>query len=306
MICMNELKKPANNATPIGIMGLGIMGSAIANQLTTLGWQVAGFDPDPIQQKIAADMGVSIKPHPKDVVCNAEIILSSLPNQQALNDSIDVILDTKNSNLKVLADLSTLELEGKLSSRDRLLGAGISFLDSPISGTGAQATTGDLSIYSSGCEEAYQYCLPLFRDFTSSVCYLGECGNGTKMKFVANLLVAIHNVASAEAMLLGERCGLDPQDICDAIPMGAGSSRIFELRAPLMASQKFEPPTMRLDLWQKDMALISEFVATSGAVAPLFTATSPFYEAAIKNQLGAQDTAAIYSVLAQPIEQAPD
>jgi 3-hydroxyisobutyrate dehydrogenase-like beta-hydroxyacid dehydrogenase len=63
---------------------------------------------------------------------------------------------------------------------------------------------------------------------------------------------------------------------------------------------------MRLDLWQKDMALISEFVATSGAVAPLFTATSPFYEAAIKNQLGAQDTAAIYSVLAQPIEQAPD
>ena len=306
MIRMSELQNPVNNSTPIGIIGLGIMGSAIANQLTTLGWQVAGFDPDPIQQKIAGDMGVSIKSHPKDVVCNAEIILSSLPNQQALNDSIDAIIDTKNNNLKVLADLSTLELECKLSSRKRLLGAGVSFLDCPISGTGAQAKTGDLSVYASGCEEAYGYCLPLFRDFTSSVRYLGECGNGTKMKFVANLLVAIHNVASAEAMLLGERCGLDPQDVCETIAMGAGSSKIFELRAPLMASRKFEPPTMRLDLWQKDMALISEFVARSGAVAPLFTATSPLYDAAIKNQLGAQDTAAIYSVLAQLIEQGSD
>lgn len=282
----------------VGILGLGIMGLAIAEHLTKAGWEVVGFDPDPTQKKMAIALGVNMKPATENVVSNVGILLSSLPNQKALDQSIDAIINTEN-NVSVLVDLSTLELECKLSNLRRLDIAGVSFLDCPISGTGAQALTADISIYASGCVDAYNFCKPVLQDFANHIHYLDEFGNGTKMKFVANLLVAIHNIATAEAMLLGERCGLNPQDICKTIATGAGTSRIFELRAPLMAEQAFDPPTMRLDLWQKDMALISDFAKDTGASTPLFKATSSIYEAAIKRGLGQQDTAAIYAVMAQ-------
>ena len=287
----------------IGILGLGIMGSAIANLLAKAGLDLVGFDPDPIQQELAKDMGVSMRPGAEAVVRDAEILLLSLPSHHALNDTVDAVVRA-NTSIRALVDLSTLELEHKLTNLTRLNTIGVPFLDCPISGTGEQAKTGDVSVYASGCEEAYQHCRPLLQLFASSLHYLGEFGNGTKMKLVANLLVAIHNIATAEAMLLGERCGLDPLDICKTIADGAGSSRIFELRSPLMAKQGFEPPTMRLDLWQKDMSLISKLVSESGTVAPLFDTTVPLYEAAITSQLGQQDTAAIYTVLAQLADKA--
>jgi L-threonate 2-dehydrogenase len=283
----------------IGIFGLGIMGLAIAEHLIAHGWTVVGYDPDPLQQKKASTSGVRLKSQAIDVVSEADIILSSLPNQQALDQSIDAIVNSEKSQVSILADLSTLKLECKLSNIDRLKRAGVTFLDCPISGTGAQAQTADISIYASGCSTTYDFCKPLLQDFANHLHYLGKFGNGTKMKFVANLLVAIHNVATAEAMLLGKGCGLDPQEICDTIATGAGSSKIFELRAPLMVEQEFDPPTMRLDLWKKDMELISDFIKESGVSTPLFKATSSIYDAANEHGLGKQDTAAIYTIMDQ-------
>jgi len=283
----------------IGIFGLGIMGLAIAEHLIAHGWTVVGYDPDPLQQKKASTSGVRLKSQAIDVVSEADIILSSLPNQQALDQSIDAIVNSEKSQVSILADLSTLKLECKLSNIDRLKRAGVTFLDCPIIGTGAQAQTADISIYASGCSTTYDFCKPLLQDFANHLHYLGKFGNGTKMKFVANLLVAIHNVATAEAMLLGKGCGLDPQEICDTIATGAGSSKIFELRAPLMVEQEFDPPTMRLDLWKKDMELISDFIKESGVSTPLFKATSSIYDAANEHGLGKQDTAAIYTIMDQ-------
>ena len=283
----------------IGIFGLGIMGLPISEHLIASGWKVVGFDPDPVQQKKANTAGISIKSLAADVVSEADIILSSLPNQEALDQTIDAIVNSQKNRVSILADLSTLKLEYKLGNIDRLKRAGVTFLDCPISGTGAQALTADISIYASGCNKTYDFCKPLLQDFANHLHYLGKFGNGTKMKFVANLLVAIHNVATAEAMLLGKECGLDPKEICATIATGAGSSKIFELRAPLMAEQEFEPPTMRLDLWKKDMELISDFIQESGASPPLFKATSSIYDAANEHGLGKKDTAAIYTIMDQ-------
>ena len=107
-------------------------------------------------------------------------------------------------------------------------------LDCPLSGTGAQARTKDLVVYASGDAQAIQGLMPVFADFSRQAHDLGAFGNGMKMKFVANLLVAIHNVASAEAMVLGMKAGLDPAQIFKLIQSGAGNSRVFELRAPMM------------------------------------------------------------------------
>jgi len=117
------------------------------------------------------------------------------------------------------------------------------------------------------------------------------------MKFVANLLVAIHNVASAEAMVLGMKAGLDPHQVVELVRSGAGGSRVFELRAPMMAEACYKPATMRVSTWQKDMAVIGAFAAELGAPTPLLDATVPIYDAAMAQGHGAQDTAVVCAVL---------
>ena len=283
----------------VGVLGLGIMGSAIARNLIDAGRSVVGYDPDEAQRTKAVAIGVDLQDNAADVAAKSDLILLSLPDSEALNESVAAITDRSKSQFSghILIELSTLDLQCKLSNRDRLAEAGISFLDCPISGTGAQAVTGDIAVYASGDSYTHEQCLPVFQDFARSVHYLGEFGQGTKMKFVANLLVAIHNVATAEALVFGTRCGLDADMLCEVIEAGAGSSRVFELRSSLMASGVYDPPTMKLDVWQKDMALIADFAADIGTPTPLFSATSSLYSAAVKKGLGQKDTAAVCVVL---------
>ena len=125
------------------------------------------------------------------------------------------------------------------------------------------------------------------------------------MKFVANHLVAIHNVATAEAMVLAERAGLDPKMVVDMVGPGAGGSRMFQMRAPMMVEGVYEPATMKVSIWKKDMAIIAEFADEVGCATPLFTLTQPVYAEAMAMGLGDQDTAAVFEVLKKTIVTAP-
>ena len=126
---------------------------------------------------------------------------------------------------------------------------------------------------------------------------LGDFGNGSRMKYVANLLVAIHNVASAEAMVLGIKAGLPPQLIFDLVKTGAGNSRIFELRAPMMVKDRYDNPTMKISVWQKDMDVIGSYARKIRVPTPMFDASSAIYNKALKGGHGAEDTAAVCAVL---------
>jgi 3-hydroxyisobutyrate dehydrogenase-like beta-hydroxyacid dehydrogenase len=137
----------------------------------------------------------------------------------------------------------------------------------------------------------------MFLDFSRAVHDLGAFGNGSRMKYVANLLVAIHNVASAEAMVLGMKAGLDPQVVFDLVRIGAGNSRVFELRAPMMVKDDYEDATMKIKVWQKDMDVIGEYATQLGCPTPLFSATIPVYSAAMSTGHAMHDTAAVCAVL---------
>ena len=199
----------------------------------------------------------------------------------------------------MIAELSTFSIEDKTQAEAALRAAGHVMLDCPLSGTGAQARTKDLIVYASGDAQAIQGLMPVFADFSRQAHDLGSFGNGMKMKFVANLLVAIHNVASAEAMVLGIKAGLDPAQILKLISAGAGNSRVFELRAPMMVEDRYDGDnvTMRISTWQKDMKVIGEYAASVGCPTPLFSACEPIYRAALSTGYGEQDTAAVCAVL---------
>lgn len=295
----NQSTSPADAGKCIAVIGLGIMGSAIARNLIRAGWTVKGYDPDPHRREEAQRASIILTKSAAAAALDVPLALTSLPSAQALEQTVEVLLSEprlKDSGL-VVAEMSTLSLECKLRSRDRLAQAGITLLDCPISGTGAQAEARDIVIYASGERGACERCLTAFEDFSRSSIHLGEFGNGMRMKLVANLLVAIHNVAAAEAIGLALRAGLDPASVCEVLGSGAAASRMLQLRGPMMIEGRYEPPTMKLDVWQKDLALISEFARATGAATPLFSATVPLYEKAVRSGLGRLDTAAVYTVL---------
>jgi len=280
----------------VGAIGLGIMGGAYAARLVAAGWRVVGFDTNTARRKEAAKAGIELVTDPQAVARAVPVIITSLPSPAALEKTVQAIV-TAGVARRTVIEAGTFALESKIKAAEMLEAAGHVALDCPVSGTGAQAKTGDIVIYASGDSRAIAGLRPLFAGFARAVYDLGAYGNGSRMKYVANLLVAIHNVASAEAMVLGMKAGLDPQVIHDLVVAGAGTSRVFELRAPMMVRDRYDDVTMKISLWQKDMAVISQYAATAGCPTPLFSATLPIYAAAMSNGHGPHDTAAVCAVL---------
>ncbi|HAA91250.1 MAG: oxidoreductase [Rhodospirillaceae bacterium] len=285
--------------SPVGMIGLGIMGSAMAANLLRAGFAVVGYDVS--EEAIAAliETGGDKAASPHEVGAQCPVVITSLPSVAAFDEVLtgeNGLIASSNDGL-VVVDTSTLPLEAKQAGHDALAVAGITLLDCPLSGTGAQARTKDLVVLGSGDTAAFEKCLAVFEGFARAHHYLGPFGNGSKMKFVANHLVNVHNVAAAEAMVLGMKAGLDAQLIYEVIREGAGNSRIFELRTPMMVAGVYDEATMKIDVWQKDLDVIGDFANALECPIPLFDTAAKPYRKAMDQGLGAMDTAAVCEVL---------
>jgi len=280
----------------VGVIGLGIMGGAFAQHLAAAGRRVVGFDIDPKRRRAMAKAGVETMDGADAVAAAAPVIITSLPNPRALHDTVKAIVAAKQPE-RVVIEASTFTLDDKLKAERALAKAGHVMLDCPVSGTGSQARTKDIIIYASGDPAAIRRVRPLLADISRATHDLGAFGNGSRMKYVANLLVAINNVAAAEAMVLGMKAGLNPQVVHDMVTAGAGNSRVFELRAPMMVKGRYDDATMKIAIWQKDMQVIGDFAKKIGVPVPLFAATRPVYQAALAGGHAAHDTAAVCAVL---------
>ena len=280
----------------VGIIGLGIMGGSFAKNLVAGGWRVIGYDLKASARRAAARTGVTIADSATEVAQRTSTVITSLPSASALEATVTAIVDARLPR-RLIVEASTFALADKLAAERRLRAAGHVMLDAPVSGTGAQAKVKDLVIYASGDSASIRKLKPMYAAFSRQVHDLGAFGNGSRMKYVANLLVAIHNVASAEAMVLGMMAGLDPKRIFELATAGAGNSRVFELRGPMMVQNRYSNPTMKNKIWQKDMAVIGEYAAALGCPTPMFSATIPVYAATLSTGHAMHDTAAVCAVL---------
>lgn len=287
---------PAKAKKTVGVIGLGIMGGSFSRNLIKAGWRVIGFDVDPKKQKELNKAGAWIVRSAKEVAATCPIIITSLPKPEALLATAKEIAAT-GLPPRIIAECSTFTIEDKEKAEKIFRKAGHTMLDCPVSGTGSQARTGDLVIYASGDKKAIGKVKPVFAGYSRKTYDVGDFGNGSRMKYVANLLVAINNVASAEAMVMGMKAGLDPTIIFEMISNGAGNSRVFELRAPMMVKNDYSDVTMKCSVWQKDMDVIGDFAKKIRVPTPLFSATLPVYAAALKQGHAEDDTAAVCAVL---------
>lgn len=280
----------------VGVIGLGIMGGAFAKNLVKAGWHVVGYDTNATRRREAKRAGVEVARNAAELAAAVPTILTSLPKPQALTDTVRKIAGAKLER-KLLVEMSTFTISDKEKAAAVLRNAGHQMIDCPVSGTGAQAKDRDLVFYASGDSKLIAKLRPLLSAFGRGIFNVGPFGNGSRMKYVANLLVAINNVASAEAMVLGMKAGLDPRMIVDLITAGAGNSRVFELRAPMMAKGRYDDVTMKISVWDKDMQVIGDYARKIRVPTPIFNATKSIYLKAMKSGLGSRDTAAVCAVL---------
>ena len=287
------------NRDPVGFVGLGVMGSAMSGHLLAAGLPVLGFDIDPGRRAEHGARGGVVCAGPAEVARGADVVVTSLPSAEALVDVLDGP-DGLGAGARpglVIVETSTLGHDTKEDARARAAAWGGTLLDCPMSGTGQQARDGDLIAYLSGDEAAKARALPVLASFTRQQYDLGPFGRGTAMKLIANLLVAVHNAAAAEALLLARRAGLDLAEVLAAVGDGAGGSRMLQVRGPLMAEGRYLPATATVATMQKDNALIAAFAESVASPTPLFSATTVLYQAAVAQDRLAEDTACVYGVL---------
>jgi L-threonate 2-dehydrogenase len=280
----------------VGLIGLGIMGSAMAANLVTAGFRVVGFDLLATRRRAHRRAGGQVARSTREVAARSPVVICSLPSAEALL-AVAGDLAAATPHPRIVIETSTLPIATKEQARRVLRRRGITLLDCPLSGTGAQARAKDLVVYASGQQTACRRVAHVLEGFSRAHYYVGPFGAGSKTKFVANLLVAIHNVAAAEAFVLAKKAGLDLALTLQVIADGAGASRMLQVRGPMMVKGDYSAATMKLDVWQKDMTVIAEFAREIGCPTPLFAASAPFYLSALAMRPGGEDTAAVHAVL---------
>jgi 3-hydroxyisobutyrate dehydrogenase len=283
----------------VGVVGVGIMGGAMARNLLKEGFRVVAYDPSDAAMRAHADAGGECAGSARAVAEAATIVITSLPSVAALRAAVSGNdgLATARGDGQIVIECSTLPLDAKQDAHDALRRNGKILLDCPVSGTGAQAARKDLVVFASGEEAAYKRCAEVFAGISRAQKYLGVFGNGSKMKFVANHLVTIHNVAAAEAIVLGIKSGLDAQMIYDVISDSAGSSRMFQVRGPMMVKGRYDEVTATNQTHLKDIGIISGFAINLSFPMPLFSLAAQYYHAAVGQGRGNQDTGAVCAVV---------
>jgi putative dehydrogenase len=280
----------------VGMIGLGIMGSAMSSNLIRAGFSVLGYDILPQRREDHRKSGGTVASSCRGVAKRCDIIVTSLPSSDALLDTAAELAKSSRAN-QIVIETSTLPIQVKEEARERLAARGTILLDCTLSGTGAQARVKDLVVYASGDRKSYRRIAPVLDCFARAHYYVGAFGAGSKVKFVANLLVAIHNVAAAEAMVLAMKSGLDPALVLKVVADGAGGSRMLQVRGPMMVKGDYTDATMKVQTWQKDMTIIGDYARKIDCPTPLFSASAPFYTAAMAMGRGAEDTGVVCAVL---------
>ncbi len=291
----------ASLATPltVGLIGLGTMGSRMARALIDGGHRVIGFDPLVRCRKAFKQDGGEVMRNNAEVARQADLLIASLPGPAALHAVVAELAEVPPAKRgQILIETSTLTLQDKQQAAAALGVQGRQMLDAPISGTASGEPQASWIAYLSGPVGACRKVAPVLRCFTVRAPRVGPLGSGTQLKYAANHLVAIHNVACAEMTLLCSRMGLDPAialDLLGSSPyLGTGLMRI---RMPMMLARDYTPATMKVHLWQKDMQVIADTARALNCPTPLFDACASLYTAAMAHGHAEHDTASVAEVL---------
>ena len=282
----------------IAVVGVGLLGSAVASRLLAGGFTVTGFDTRADQLTALSSRGLEPAPSLKHAAAGAEAVFTILPTPDAVETTIagpGGLLTVMNRSAPLI-QMSTISPTLTRRLADAARSAGIGFLDAPMSGTSAMVERGDCTIFAGGDAALIAACQPVFAAVAKRTTHVGPVGTASLAKLAANLLVALNTAALAEALVLGTKGGLPPQVLLDILKDSAGASRMVDVRGPLMVEHRFEPQ-MKLELFLKDFRLMLEEAQRLGVTLPLTSLTQQLCTAAVSDGRGGDDLAVLITTL---------
>jgi 2-hydroxy-3-oxopropionate reductase len=278
----------------IGIIGVGLLGSAVASRLLKGGFEVAAYDSRPEQLKALQSLGLIAVASSVEAAAEADAVFTILPSLESVEATIlgaGGLIETAPRNCTVI-QMSTISpvLTRRLAAA--ALAGGLGFLDTPMSGTSAMVERGDCTIFVAGDRsraEAYQ---PIFDAIAKKTHYVGDAGMASLAKLATNLLVGLNTAALAEALVLGAKGGLAPGVLIEILKESAGASKMVDVRGPIMVNRRFDAQ-MKIDLFLKDFKLMLEEGLRLGVPLPLTGVTQQLTTATATAGRGNEDLAAI-------------
>jgi putative dehydrogenase len=279
----------------VGIIGLGIMGSAYSNNLLKAGVAVAGVDTSTEARNRLDQAGGTSYDVIGPWMSECDLIIISVASPvvlAAVSASLGAVLSTG----QVVMETGTFSMNDKFGAQAEIERNGAILLDTPVSGTGAQAARADLVIMASGPKDAIKHAKKYMQHLSHTVIEAGDFGAGSKLKYVANHIVALHNCAAAETLHYADSLGLDRKVVYNLLSKGAGQSRMLDLRMPLMVSGEYTPATAHMAMFEKDLSIIGSDIEAQGITTPMFDAVTALYDKAWSLVPQDYDTAAIFEV----------
>ena len=293
MDSMSSSDSADNAAKPrVGCIGLGRLGWQLAANLIASGFSVSGYRRR--DREAFAEIGGKPAASVPELAANSDVIVTCLPDEQALDQVVSGLLAAARPG-QIVLEVSTFSIAEKERQRDRLASAGVAMLDCPLSGNPDFVRTRRAVAFVSGDAEAMARARPVIAGFTDHAVELGAFGNGSRMKYLANMLVAVHCMAAAEVFNAGARVDLTPEVIAEALNMGAAASRQLAIRAPVVSGVKAGQQRGSANTQHSEFPTIAEFLRSLGAAAPLFDTAAQHYEAGLAAGFGALDTSMVYT-----------
>lgn len=301
---MNTVEKetlvsvPTSNARAVGVVGLGAMGKGMADSLRRAGFNVHVSDVRPEVAIAFAQAGGVACASPAEVARHCDVVVSVVVNaaqtEEVLFGDQGAAAQMRPGSVFVMC--STVDPGWSMALETRLAKLGLLYLDAPISGGAAKAAAGQITMMTSGTSQAYERAGPYLDAMAAKVYRLGEqAGNGSKVKIINQLLAGVHIAAAAEAMALGIREGVAPEDLYEVITHSAGNSWMFENRMAHVLAGDYTPLSA-VDIFVKDLGLVLDTARATKFPLPLSATAHQMFMQASTAGFAREDDAAVIKI----------
>jgi 3-hydroxyisobutyrate dehydrogenase-like beta-hydroxyacid dehydrogenase len=291
----NDGELPAGSPSHVGLIGLGLMGGAMATRLRGGGHTVLGFDTAAQTMQAAVCAGVIAASGAGEIARRCRRVLLSLPDSAAVETVVETMAGSPRPG-QIIVDTTTGDPNVCARLGARLSALGIEYLDATVSGNSDQVRSGATMIMAGGTAAGFAACEDLLRLFASRVMHAGPCGNGARLKLITNLVLGLNRVALAEGLVFARALGVEPAQALDVLRASMAGSRIMDSKGPKMVRGDFTPQA-RLAQHLKDVRLMLAQADGAGLPMPLSRAHARLLESAVAAGLGDLDNAAIIQML---------
>ncbi|HYV34749.1 MAG TPA: NAD(P)-dependent oxidoreductase [Gemmataceae bacterium] len=289
----------------LGFLGLGLLGSALAERALAGGFEVVGFDLSESCRANLQKLGGQPKSSASEVASFCRRLVLALPDDNVCRE---VLAEIDSALIKgtVVIDTTTGDPDGMSALGRTLAERGVTYLDAAISGSSAQVRLGEALMMVGGPAETFVECQDLFHVLAREALHIGPCGSGAKMKLVTNLVLGLNRAALAEGLVFAAALGLTPEQTCEILRASMAYSRIMDTKGSKMLQGDFEPQA-KLAQHRKDVDLMLAAAARTGQHLPLSETHRIVLEYAERLGLGQLDNSAIVRAIEQmPLQERPE